>query len=83
MPMRPPRIARMRDSGRPNTSTPSTSRRPATMRPLSGSRRISASAVMLLPQPDSPTSANVSPREMDRRRPSMAFTMPASASSAT
>ena len=35
--------------------------------PLSGSRRISASAVIvLLPQPDSPTSAKVSPRRWQR-----------------
>ena len=52
-------------------------------RPFSGSRRISASAVMLLPQPDSPTSANVSPRSIARRKPSIARTSPASASSAT
>jgi hypothetical protein len=43
---------------------------PAGDAPLSGSRRISASAVMLLPQPDSPTSAKVSPRWIVRRRPS-------------
>jgi ABC-type dipeptide/oligopeptide/nickel transport system ATPase component len=83
MPMRPPRTERICASGRPNTSSPSRSRRPAVMRPLSGSRRIRASAVMLLPQPDSPTSANVSPRSMLRRMPSIARTRPASASSAT
>ena len=53
------------------------------MAPLSGSSRINASAVMLLPQPDSPTSAKVSPRSMHSDRPSIARTRPASASIAT
>ena len=83
MPMRPPRTARMPDSGSASTSCPSSATRPCVTSPLSGSSRISASAVMLLPQPDSPTSAKVSPRRIDSVRPSMALTRPASASSAT
>ena len=69
MPMRPPRTLRIRDSGSSSTSSPSSvdaGRR--VTRPFSGSRRISASAVMLLPQPDSPTSAKVSPRSIARRQ---------------
>ena len=83
MPMRPPRTKRMRDSGSASTSCASSITLPLVMLPASGSRRISASAVMLLPQPDSPTSAKVSPRSMQSVRPSMALTRPASASSAT
>ena len=83
MPILPPRRSRMRDSG--STSSSSLSRRtePSSTRPLSGNRRISAIAVIDLPQPDSPTSAKVSPRATDRRTPSSALTTPASDSSAT
>ena len=83
MPMRPPRTARIDDSGSVRRSPPSRTMRPPTMRPFSGRRRISASAVMLLPQPDSPTRAKVSPRRIDSCMPSIALTTPASASSAT
>ena len=83
MPILPPRTERMADSGSARMSCPSRVTLPCVMAPLSGSRRISASAVMLLPQPDSPTSAKVSPRWIDRLKPSMALTSPASASSAT
>ncbi len=83
MPMRPPRTARMPASGSASRSSRSSRTSPPVMRPFSGSRRISASAVMLLPQPDSPTSAKVSPRWMASVRPSMALTRPCSASSAT
>ena len=50
---------------------------PETMRPGgSGIRRISDSAVMLLPQPDSPTMASVSPDATPKFTPSTALTMP-------
>ena len=74
MPMRPPRTARIACSDKASVSVPSRSTRPASTRPFSGSSRISASAVMLLPQPLSPTRAKVSPRCIDRRRPSIART---------
>ena len=83
MPMRPPRTARMPASGSASTSSPSRLTWPCVMRPFSGKRRMRASAVMLLPQPDSPTSAKVSPRRMVSARPSSALTRPSSASSAT
>ncbi len=41
-----------------------------------GIRRISDSAVMLLPQPDSPTIASVSPEATWKSTPSTALTMP-------
>jgi hypothetical protein len=83
MPMRRPRTPRMRNSGRSIRSVSPRRTLPALMRPFSGSRRSSASAVMLLPQPDSPTSAKVSPRSMARLRPSSARSTPSSASSST
>ncbi len=42
--------------------------------PLSGSRRMSESAVIVFPQPDSPTMAKVSPRRISRSTPSTART---------
>ncbi len=83
MPILPPRRSRMRASGSTSSSSSSSRTDPSSMRPLSGSRRISAIAVIDLPQPDSPTSANVSPRATDSRTPSSALTSPASESSAT
>ena len=41
-----------------------------------GTSRISESAVMLLPQPDSPTIASVSPGASVKLMPSTAFTRP-------
>ncbi|CFP67636.1 Uncharacterised protein [Bordetella pertussis] len=61
MPMRPPRTPRMARSDRSLRSVPPSSIWPPTMRPASGSSRSRASAVMLLPLPDSPTRAKVSP----------------------
>ena len=56
---------------------PSSRIEPATMRPGgSGISRISESAVMLLPQPDSPTIARVSPAATSKSTPSTALTMP-------
>jgi hypothetical protein len=46
---------------------------PDTMRPASGSRRITDSAVIDLPLPDSPSSAKVSPGALERQ-PSTART---------
>ena len=60
--MRLPRTARMRSSLACSRSSPWNSTWPALMRPGGdGIRRKSASAVMLLPQPDSPTTHRVSP----------------------
>ena len=58
-------------------STPSRLIEPPTMRPGgSGISRISDSAVTLLPQPDSPTIASVSPRASANDTPSTALTAP-------
>ena len=78
MPMRPPRTPRIALSGRRFRSSPSRSICPPTMRPASGSSRSSASAVMLLPQPDSPTSAKVSRRATASPRRLTAWVMPRS-----
>ena len=57
-------------------SSPSSRMRPSTMRAASGSRRSSESAVMLLPEPDSPTSPSVSPSRMRKLTPSTARVTP-------
>jgi hypothetical protein len=49
---------------------------PPTMRPGSGTRRRIDSAVMVLPQPDSPTTPSVSPSSTCRLTPSTARTVP-------
>ena len=50
---------------------------PPTMRPGgSGTSRMSDSAVMLLPQPDSPTIASVSAAPSEKQTPSTALTTP-------
>ena len=41
-----------------------------------GTRRMIDSAVMDLPQPDSPTTAKVSPRRSEKETSSTAFTIP-------
>ncbi len=72
-----PRMARISSSGSCSRSTPSSTTSPSTMRPGgSAISRISDSAVMLLPQPDSPTIASVSPRAIANDTPSTAFTVP-------
>src|SRR5438067_7870869 len=59
--MAPPRVASSSLSSNCTRSRPSSSTRPAAMRPLAlGTSRMMESAVMLLPHPDSPTSASVS-----------------------
>ena len=70
MPMRPPRTRRIAASGSASRSSPPRRTLPAAMRPPSGSRRASASAVIDLPQPDSPRSAKVSPAAMAKSTPS-------------
>jgi hypothetical protein len=78
-PMRPPRTARMSRSGQRQQSTrPASTHRPIDDAPASGSRRMIDSAVIDLPQPDSPSSAKVSPRDREatgrppRARPPLA-----------
>ena len=57
-----PRTPRIASSLSVSRSTPSSLTEPPTMRPGgSGTSRMSESAVTLLPQPDSPTIASVSP----------------------
>ena len=72
-----PRTLRISSSLIFSRSRPPSFTEPETMRPGgSGIRRISDSAVMLLPQPDSPTIASVSPEATWKSTPSTALTMP-------
>ena len=67
----------MAAASRPRRSTPASRTEPPTMRPGgSATRRMSESAVTLLPQPDSPTMASISPRFSEKETPSTAFTSP-------
>ena len=61
---RAPRIPRSWRSGSPTSWRPLNSIEPAAMRPVDSSSPRMDSAVTLLPEPDSPTSATVSPRSM-------------------
>ena len=76
MPMRLPRTSRMADSGSRSKSCPSRCTEPDTIRPESGNSRAIDNAVMDLPQPDSPSSAKVSPRATENETPSTARTTP-------
>ena len=72
-----PRTRRISSSLIWRRSRPPSLTEPETMRPGgSGMSRISDSAVMLLPQPDSPTIARVSPEATWKSTPSTALTMP-------
>ena len=73
-----PRTPRISLLGEQQQVAPSAScTAPATMRPGgSGISRIIDSAVMLLPQPDSPTIASVSPDATEKSTSSTALTMP-------
>ena len=73
---RRPRTARIAASGSASRSWPSSRTRPSAMRPASGSRRISDSAVIDLPLPDSPTSAKHSPLRSLMSTPSTARSSP-------
>ena len=68
------RLRRRRNSAPLNsvTSWPSKKMRP----PVGGLRRMIARPVVLLPQPDSPTSPSVSPRSISNVTPSTAWTSP-------
>ena len=73
-----PRTRRIAASSSARSSVPSRRTEPPTMRPGgSATRRMSESAVTLLPQPDSPTMARVSPRPRVNETRSTAFTVPA------
>ena len=75
--MRLPRIARICASSRPSRSVPSSITEPPTILPGgSGTRRMIESAVTLLPQPDSPTIASVSPRPTVNETSSTALNSP-------
>ena len=54
------------------SSSPSNQTEPPAMRPFSGSRRVMASAVVVLPQPDSPTRPTASPASTSKLMPSTA-----------
>ena len=73
-----PRTLRMAASSSCSRSRPSSVMLPPTIRPGgSGTSCMMESAVMLLPQPDSPTTASVSPRLSEKETPSTALRMPA------
>src|SRR5689334_17375130 len=72
-----PRMRRISTSLRPSRSRPSNRIEPSTMRPGGdGTKRSTESAVTLLPQPDSPTTARVSPAPTSKETPSTARTTP-------
>ena len=76
MAMSLPRTSSISSSGSSRRLRPLKSIRPATARPGRESSRITVSAVMLLPHPDSPTSPRVSPWRTLRSTPSTARTTP-------
>src|SRR5215831_4716884 len=74
-----PRTARMPASSSLKRLRPSNTTSPLSMRPGGdGMRRMIDSAVTLLPEPDSPTSATVSPASMSKETLSTAVTLPRS-----
>ncbi len=75
--MREIRGNRISSSSRSRRSVPSSTMEPPTILPGgSGTRRITESAVTLLPQPDSPTMAKVSPRRTLNETSSTALNSP-------
>src|SRR6266542_5027384 len=75
--MASPRTLRISASGSSSRSRPSKITRPPTVRPGGDAiRRRIDSDVTLLPQPDSPTTASVSPRPTENDTPSTARTTP-------
>ena len=66
IPMPGPRSARRRRDGRAERSAPSNSTCPAVRATPPGSKPISARASIVLPLPDSPTTATNSPGAIDR-----------------
>ena len=72
-----PRTSRISVSLSASNSRPSSRTSPATIRPGGlGISRMMDSAVMLLPQPDSPTTAKVSPRPTEKDTSLTAVTTP-------
>ena len=71
---RRPRTSRICASGKAISFSPSSSTVPPLIAAASGSRRMIDSAVIDLPQPDSPTSAKVSPAAISKDTPSTART---------
>ena len=70
-------LAHARRRRRRRRSSPSNRTRPPLMRPGGdGISRISASAVMLLPQPDSPTTQSVSPARISKSTPLSTSALP-------
>ena len=57
-----PRMVRSHDSSAPTRLRPSNHTSPPSMRPFDGSSWLIAAAVVVLPEPDSPTMASVRPR---------------------
>ena len=80
MPMRRPRTSRIAYSGSASNSVPPCRTLPSGIHAASGSRRMMVSAVIDLPQPDSPTMAKVSPRRISMSMSSSGCTTPAALS---
>src|SRR5690606_4346780 len=78
MAMRLPRQRRSSRSDLPARFSPNSRISPATMRPGCGTKPMMDRAVMLLPQPDSPTTPTVSPGYSWKLTPSTALTTPRS-----
>ena len=76
IPISSPRILRISSGGSPVISRSASLIEPPAMRPLFGSRPMIDSAVIVLPQPDSPTMPSVSPSSTWNDTPSTACTMP-------
>src|SRR2546430_270478 len=77
MEMASPRTSRISASDNSSRSRPSNTTLPSTVRPGGDAiRRRIESDVTLLPQPDSPTMASVSPRTTEKETPSTARTTP-------
>ena len=78
MPIRRPRISRIRAGGRLSMRAPSSRISPPAIRPGGSSRPMIASPVSDLPAPDSPTTPSTSPGAMSKETPSSATQRPLS-----
>ena len=79
MAISPPRSAWRRSSSAARTSSPFQRISPSSISRV-GSRPMMARAVTDLPEPDSPTTANTSPRLMSKEMPSTGLTTPSGVS---
>ena len=71
-----PRSLRIDSSSSAHRSRPSNSMRPPAISPLGGRSRMTVVAIVLLPQPDSPTTPTISPGSTWKLTSRMAVRMP-------